>query len=193
MSSYLVPLLAVALGTLLGLLSTLLVSTMRQRQDITLRLLDQYFDVRKDVVNVVSDLSNLSIRNEIDSNRRAEYRHSVSGLFYKHNDFLPIPVLESLVLLYVCLAETKGGLYTIRGDAIVPMNDSEIISFIEDGSRFVNTRYFAPLALKSKNRTIRENQAIVLHARYVLNTLNKYVSIRDLLTITKRFKKPPNF
>jgi hypothetical protein len=56
--NYVVTLLAAIIGALLGLLSTFWVSSIRHRQDVTLRLLDQYFEVRKEVVSVVSELSN---------------------------------------------------------------------------------------------------------------------------------------
>jgi hypothetical protein len=187
--NYLLPLIAATIGALLGLLSTLWVSSKRQRQDITLKLLDQYFEVRKEIVNVVSDLSNLKVKDDLNSAQRVEYRDLVSKLFYKHYDFLPKPVLDSMTLLYVCLSEPEGGPYIIRDGAVVAMNDSEVIRFIDDCSLFVNTKYLAPLALKSSNLTIKANQVIILHARQVLYTLNKFASIEDLLEMTKRLKK----
>jgi hypothetical protein len=187
--NYLLPLLAATIGALLGLLSTLWVSSMRQRQDITLKLLDQYFEVRKEIVNVVSELSNMKVTDELDSTRRVEYRYLVSKLFYKHYDFLPKPVLDSMTLLYVCLSWPAGGPYTIRNGAVVAMNDYEVIRFIDECSLFVNTKYLAPLALKSSNLKIKANQATILHARQVLYSLNKFASIEDLLEMTKRLKK----
>jgi hypothetical protein len=189
MSSYWLPLLSVSVGALLGLLSVLVASSMRHRQDITLKLLDQYFEVRKEVVNVVSDLSNLKIRDEFDSQRRAEYRDLISKLFFKHYDFLPKPVLDSMTLLYVCLSNPEGGLYCIKGDVILPMGEADAVSFIEGASYFVNSQLLAPLALKSNSPSIRSNQSIILHARNVLNALNKYASIEDLLKMTKGLKK----
>lgn len=187
--NYVLPLLSATIGALLGLLSTLWVSSKRQRQDITLKLLDQYFEVRKEIVNIVSDLSNLNIKEGLDSARRVEYRDLISKLFYKHYDFLPKPVLDSLTLLYVCLSEPEGGPYIIRDGAVVPMNDSEVIRFIDECSLFINTKYLALLALKSSNPTIKANQRLILHARQVLYTLNKFASIEDLLEMTKRLKK----
>lgn len=189
MNSYVLPLLSVAIGTLLGLFSTLLVSSRRQRQDITLRLLDQYFQVRKEIVDVVTDLANLGVRQSLEPERRLEYRDSVSKLFYKHYDFLPEAVLRSLTLLDVCLSSSQGKLYTFKGKAIVPMKNDEVIALIESCSLYDNTRYFAPLALSSSDPRIRSNQAIALHARNVLYTLNKFTSIEDLLALTKRLKK----
>jgi hypothetical protein len=190
MSNYILPILSVAVGALLGLLSTILISSMRQRQDITLRLLDQYFQVRKEIVEVVTDLANLGIRQSLEPERRAEYRDSVSKLFYKHYDFLPEAVLQALTLLDVCLSSSEGKLYTLKGKAIVPMTDrDEIISLIKAISLYDNTRYFAPLALSSSDSKVRSNQAIALHARNVLYSLNRFTSIKALLAHTKRLKK----
>jgi hypothetical protein len=187
--NYLLPILTATIGALLGLLSALWLSSKRQRQDITLKLLDQYFEIRKEIVNVVSDLSNLKVRDDLDYVRRAEYRDLISKLFYKHYDFLPRPVLDSMTLLYVCLSEPEGGPYIVRDGVVVTMNDSEVIRFIDDCSLFVNTKYLAPLALRSTNLKIKANQVVILHARQVLYTLNKFASIEDLLEMTKRLKK----
>ena len=190
MNNYILPLLSVAVGALLGLLSTILISSIRQRQDITLRLLDQYFQVRREIVDVVTDLANLGIRQPFEPSRQAEYRDSVSKLFYRHYDFLPKAVLQSLTLLDVCLSSSEGKLYTLKGKAIVQMKDrDEITTLIETISLYDNTRYFAPLALSSSDAKIRSNQAIALHARNVLYTLNRFTSIEDLLAHTKRLKK----
>lgn len=190
MTDYILPLMSIAVGTLLGLVSTLMVSSLRQRQDITLRLLDQYFQVRKEIVEVVTDLANLGIRQSLDPARRAAYRDSVSKLFYKHYDFLPTAVLQSLTLLDVCLSGYEGKLYTLKDKAIVPMTDrNEIIALIDAISIYDNTRYFAHLALSSSDPKIRSNQAIALHARNVLYSLNRFTSIEDLLAHTKKLKK----
>jgi hypothetical protein len=192
MSSFLLPLFSLVVGALLGLLSTVLASSIRQRHDVTLRLLDQYLQVRKEIVEAVSDLSNLDIRESFDIERRKEYRDSISKLYYKHYDFLPEAVLESLIILNVCLSNPNNGLYIIKEKAVVHMDDTEVIPFIESCGLFNNTKFLAPLALKSKNPTIRDNQAIILHARHVLYTLNKFASIEDLLSMTKKFKKAVN-
>lgn len=189
MSNYLLPIMSVIIGALLGLLTSLLASSIRQRQDVTLRLLDEYFQVRKELVEAITDLANINIRDHLDSSRRAEYKYITSKLFYKHYDFLPKEVLEALTLLYVCLNQPNSGLYSFRGNAILPMDDVEVVKFIESCSLYDNTRYLAPLALKSGDPTIVGNQALILHARNVLYELNKYASIKDLLRMTKKLKK----
>ena len=49
MSTFFLPLFSLVVGALLGLLSTILASSIHQRHDVTLRLLDQYLQVRKEI------------------------------------------------------------------------------------------------------------------------------------------------
>lgn len=187
-SSYL-PVITLAAGALLGFLSTLAITSMRHRQEITLRLLDQFFDVRREVVEAVSDLTHLNTLQSIDEDALSGYKESTSKLFYKHYDFLPRAVLDALLLLHVSLFDLEGNLYTIRDESIEPMVASEVVDFIEACSLYRNAKLVSPLALRSKNPTVRFNQAIKLHARHVLYTLNKFTSIEDLLFMAKRLKK----
>ena len=189
MNNYLLPLLSLITGAMLGFLSTAMGSFIRQRHDITLRLLDQYFEVRKEVVEIVSKISSRNLRDPIDSDHRNEFRDSILKLYFKHYDFLPKPVLDSLTLLYTCLAYPAEGPYTIKNNAIVVLDEYDLSSFVEACSVFENTKHVAPLALKSTNATVRANQIVILHARHVLFTLNKFTGIKELLAMTKKFKK----
>jgi hypothetical protein len=199
MNGYLIPLLSAAVGALFGVLSNFLTSSLRQRQDITSRLVDQYFDVRREVVNAVSELSDLDLKTPLDLKYRNGHRDVMSKLFYRHYDFLPKPVLDSLILLHVCLERSNGMLYSLRDGAVIQMDDHHVMPFVESCAIFTNSKYLAALALKSDNVTVRTNQAIVLHARHVLYSLNEFVSIGDLVEMTKNLKKarslkvaPPN-
>lgn len=189
MSSYLVPLLSAAIGALIGVLSNFLTSSLRQKQDITLRLLDQYLEVRREIVNTISELSDRDLSASLDDNYRKEHRDAIARLFYKHYDFLPKPVLDALILLHVCVERSEGALYCLREGTVVAMEESEVIDFIESAAAFENSKYVAALALSSSNIRIRANQAVTLHARHVLQSLNKYISIRDLVEMTENLKK----
>jgi hypothetical protein len=141
MSAYLLPLLSLIVGALIGLFSTLLASSIRQRQDITLRLLDQYLLVRREVVDAVSELSNMSIRDEFHSDKWEKHQAAISKLFYQHYDFLPKAVLDSLTLLYVCLSKPNGTLFTFRDGAVVQMDECDMAPFIGACSIFSNSCY----------------------------------------------------
>lgn len=183
------PLLTLVIGALLGLFSSLFASFIQHRRSIALRLLDQFLAVRKDLANAITPLTNINLDNNMPLERRIEYRDMVAELYYKHYDFLPSLVLDSLVRLQTCLDSPDQGPIAKQDNAIVPMSDSELPRFIDECSLLTNSKLFAPLALKSNNPIVRHNQAIKLHARHVLMTLNKYAAIDDLLKMVKSMKK----
>jgi hypothetical protein len=191
MVEYLLPLASVAAGTLLGLASTVLVSSYRQRQDIRSRFLDQYFQIRKEIVDVVADLANLDhrLRESLEPSQVVNYRAAVSKLFYNNYDLLPEAVLHSLSLLDACLSTYNGRLYTLKGTTIVAMKRDEAVDLIKTISLYANTKKMAPMALCDKNLVVRANQAVALQARSVLYTLNRFPTVRDLLALTKGLKK----
>ena len=189
MNDVLLPLLTLLLGALLGLVSSLFASSIQQRHTITLRLLDQYLNVRKSVADEVAPLTNLDLHIDLPNDERLKHRHIVSRLFYTHYDFLPKPVLNSLILLDVCLGNPESGPYIVRDATIDIMKPNEVPQFIERTSLFRNTQLVTCLALKSSDKTVRKNQTIKLHARHVLHTLNTFASIDDLASMIKTLKK----
>jgi hypothetical protein len=191
MVDYLLPLASVAVGALLGLTSTVIASSFRQRQDIRSRFLDHYFQIRKEIVDVVADLANLDhkLRESLEPDQVAAYRAAVSKLFYNNYDLLPEAVLHSLSLLDACLSTYNGRLYTLEGTKIVTMKSHEATALIRAISLYENTRKMAPTNLCHKNPVIRANQAVALQARNVLYTLNRFTTARDLLALTKVLKK----
>jgi len=77
----------------------------------------------------------------------------------------------------------------IENKTILPMDEAQIVDFIEGCSLFRNASLTAPLALKSRNPEVKANQVVKLHARYVLYTLNQFSSIEDLLKMGRGLKK----
>src|SRR5262245_37623553 len=130
MPNEIVALASVLAGTALGLISSIVVSSIRQRQEVALRLLDQYLEVRKEVVNSVSDLTDLNDYRVLEDETREAHREQVAKLFYKHYDFLPKPVLDALLLLHVALASPEGKLFSVRNNTIVELLPEEIPAFI---------------------------------------------------------------
>ena len=179
------PMLTLLIGALLGLASSWFVANMKQKQTISLRLLDQYFEVRKDIVDTLVGLSNLSIYTPLSAKQRDDYRKAISKMIFKHYDFLPREVVDSLHLLYATLSDRRGRLYTLRGNAILPMERDEGVTFARaSSSMYLNATILARAALDSSQPSIRCNQAVQLHARDVLQTLNEYASV-GVLPITK--------
>jgi hypothetical protein len=189
MNDSLVSVLLLAVGASLGLVSSLYLNARQQRQVLTLKVLEQYFEVRKDVVTAVTPLANIGLTTSLSPDERKRYSNKVSNLFYTHYDFLPRSVLEALITLQACLDSPSGRLFAVRDNCIAPMNQQDVMSFVDSCAIFQNTSYVAPLALSSANPVVRANQALRLHARHVLQSLNRYASVEDLLRLPRGLSK----
>lgn len=184
-----VAVLSLLVGTLLGLGSGLLLSSVRQRHATVLRMLDQYFEMRKEAASTISALTTLDLKTPLGQDARVRYREILSRLAYQHYDFLPQEVLDALVLLYMCLGDTKGRVYAIQGTRIRPSTDDESIELIREASLYENARLLASLALRSRDAVIRSNAAVSLHARLVLMRMNTYISPSNLLALARQLRK----
>jgi hypothetical protein len=185
----LLPVITLVLGALLGLLTSVFTSAIQHRRTVVLKLLEQFLEVRKEVVNAISPFTNLDLKSNMTTESRIKHRDTVAELYYRHFDFLPLPVLDSMVRLQTCLDDPSKGPYAKQDNAIVSMSDADLPGFVQECSLIANSWYHAPLALKSKNPMVRENQAMKLHARHVLYTMNKYASIDDLLKMVGSLRK----
>ena len=189
MKTFLLPLLSLIVGASLGLFSSLLISSIRQRHTVTLRLLDQFFEVRKEVVDILSELVDIPRHKYLEEQELDDYRRAVSKLYFKHYDFLPPQVVEALLILHASIIDGTGKLYKLHNGAVIPRPFDEYSSFINECSRFRNTRIYAKQALESKRVETRRNEAIKIHAQNVLYNLNKFASRKDLLAMTKNLRK----
>lgn len=189
MTKIILPMFLAVLGALLGLFSTMLISFRHQRQNVIMKLLDQYLEVRKHVVEVVSDLANLSDLEQMDPVKRGSLGNSVSKLFYMHFDFLPKPVLDALILLNVSLHHPEGGPYCVINNTILPMPKTGIPPFVEQCSLSRNAKINAILALSGGSSLVRTNTVIKLHARTVLFVMNDFSTADELLQLEKQMRK----
>ncbi len=177
-------------GGFISFISGIVVLTYKQKQAVTLKLLDQYFLMRDGISDLVSTLTTLDLKKELSAETRESLRSSLARLTYKHYDFLPNQVLESLVLLYVSLGDKMGRIFAISKGLVMPIRDYKAIGeFSKSVSLFHNALVFSGMTIFSKDRTIRSNEAISLHARNVLLMLNRYAKAGDLLMLSRQFKK----
>src|ERR1700704_4252915 len=98
------PTTAVALliaGGMLGYLSSLNVARAQHRQALTLRVADEYFSARRELVMLVSELADIKLLDEASKPQWPQKADAVGNLFYRHFDLLPSPVLDRLILLHV--------------------------------------------------------------------------------------------
>jgi hypothetical protein len=189
MNESLVPYITLFIGAILGLGTSFAASFLAHRQTISLRLLDQFLEVRKELVNEVIELVNLDSLSTLTEAQRTARRDVIAKLYYKHFDFLPQQVLNALALLRVALSQASMGPYGIEGNSIVRMPEDKICEFVNCCSVFDNAKYLAVVALKSKKEDLRDTEVVKLHARFVLYALNSFVSIADLSTMTTKLRK----
>src|SRR5262245_47157972 len=140
MTNVALPVITLVIGALLGLASSLLAIFITHRRTIELRLLDQFLLVRKELVDAVSVLSNMSSRDEFRQDRLAVQIGIIAKLYFEHFDFLPGPVTDSLLLLHAALRNPARGPYSIEKGMVTTLDDSHVLSFITQCSRFENTK-----------------------------------------------------
>ncbi|CAG0929158.1 hypothetical protein PLCT1_00948 [Planctomycetaceae bacterium] len=184
-----ISLLSLVAGALAGLLATLVASAVRQRQDVTLRLLDRFLEARREVVDSVCDLSHFHGPAQLSPLDRTSCRDAIARLYYRHYDFLPPAVLDSLLLLQVALDRFDGRLYGIRERAVLPISGSAVASFVARCCRLRNARVYAFWVFGSASEHARAHLAVALHARDVLNELNRVASPGRLLGVPVRLRK----
>jgi len=173
-------------GALLGYLSSLALARAQHRQALTLRVADEYFAARRELVEIVSKFADVNLLREMSPAERETNANAIGNLFYKNFDLLPRPVLDRLMLLHVALRSPVNGPYCLMKAAVTRMPREEFASFVKRCSIFTNSSLFAPLALSSSNQTIRGNQVVKLHARDVLYTLSVYSSVDELSSLARR-------
>ncbi len=188
-ASMLIPIASLVLGALLGILTSVVSSSVQQKNNVALKFIDTYLEVRRELVDVISPLTNIPLEREIDAAERTKKRDEVVSLFYRHFDFLPGPVLDAMVCLEACLDRPEIGLFELKDGMLLKMNPSRVPAFVESCSLLLNSRLYVPIALNSGNPVVRMNQSIRLHARNVLMVLNAYASIDDMMRMIEQLKK----
>ena len=185
----LIPIASLVLGALLGILTSVVSSSVQQKNNVALKFIDTYLDVRRELVDAISPLTNIPLEREIDAAERTKKRDEVVSLFYRHFDFLPAPVLDAMVCLEACLDRPEIGLFELKDGMLLKMNPSRVPAFVDSCSLLLNSKLYVPIALNSENPVVRMNQSIRLHARHVLMVLNAYASIEDMTRMIDNLKK----
>lgn len=187
--SSLTALLSIMLGAFFGVITSLLTSSLEKKNSVSLKFIETYLDVRRELVNTISPLTNIPLECEIDQSDLVKKRDEVVSLFYRHFDFLPRPVLDSMICLEGCLDRPQLGLFELKDGALLKMHQSQVPAFVDSCCLLLNAKLYVPIALNSENPVVRMNQAIRLHARAVLMELNAYASIDDVMRMTGELKK----
>ena len=125
------PLLTLFLGTLFGLILSIIKTNITHRKDIINKIIDEYFDAREIICETLSKLTNLKIssNDKIDSEK---YLNDISKLYFKYYDFLPKQILQNFHCLHACLSDKENRLFTIKEDQLFLVEDSEIHNFLKE-------------------------------------------------------------
>jgi hypothetical protein len=185
------PITAVALliaGGMLGYLSSLGLARAQHRQALTLRIADEYFVARRELVDLVSTLADIKLLDDACQEHWLQQADAVGNLFYRQFDLLPREVLDRLMLLHVALRNPQSGPFALDAKEVVPMASRDLIEFTQRCSIFENSMYIAPLALNSENPVVRGNQVVKLHARDVLYALAECGSVDQLTWLATRVR-----
>lgn len=186
----LIPVLTLIMGALLGFISSMSVARFRKRVEIENRILDEMFGVRRSLTDLLSDLASLEVASPNKLPNLNDIRISLSKIYYSQYDFLPSEVLIQINCLYSCLRDVDHKLYKFEDNKLLPMTKEDIFDFTEKTSIVDNFKYSILFALFSEDPNVRQATAINLHARRVLITLNKYFTIRNLMSWVDVSHKP---
>lgn len=178
----LLPIITLLLGGIIGFLSSFLTTYLQQRNNVTAKIVEQYFKVREDICGKLSELANLGIDSNVDEAYLLSIKSDMSKLYFKYYDFLPREVLIEMNCLYACLSDSQNRLFRCKNNCLLPLEDSELETFIEQISLVENFRYYAMVPLKSSSDIVRKSASVNYQARSVLRALNKYFTIKDLMS-----------
>lgn len=150
------------------------------------RIADEYVAIRKAIVSVVAELSDLRHSDDLSAERRLEFRDRVSRAFYEHYDLVPRDIRNALILLHASLQYPAQGPFCVNADNIETLPEADYVAFVAGCNDFTNIRMASLMALKSRNERARSNEVVRLHARNVLRAMTASSSLFQLLTIAER-------
>jgi len=176
---------ATLIAALLTAVIALRLGTRQHKHFLLGRIADEYVLIRKAIVNVVAELSDLRHTDDLTLERRIAYRDSVSRVFYEHYDLLPRDIRNALILLHASLQDPAKGPFCINAGRIEPLPHSGYVRFVERCNDFVNMRATSMLTLRSGNQIVRRNEVVRLHARNVLRTMSSTASLFQLLNLAE--------
>jgi hypothetical protein len=187
--SLILPLITLVVGAVLGFLTSAWMERSRQRHDVVVKILEQYFKIREQICDEIGELAHLQIGSPLDDQSLITKRDTISKLFYKYYDFLPAEVLQEMNCLYACLTDKRNRIFRCKDNRLLPLQDSEIESFVESISLVDNFKYYALVPLNSSDANIRRGASVNYQARSVLRAINESFSLDSLMGWVKKLPK----
>ena len=173
----------------MGFFSQLFFKSLEMKQDVSDKVLDQFFKARSELCAELSKLAILQELKELDPTLTATSRNKISELYFTYYDFLPKETLEQLNCLFACLSDRENRIFVCEKGKILPIQPSKLNAFIESISLIENFKYSAPIHLQSKNENTRRITSIKCQARSVLKNLNEYFTMQNLIYWIKHVAK----
>lgn len=183
------PLISVVFVSILSLISNIVIIRFSQRENLTSKIIEKYFEVRNEICEKLSDLANLKEINIITEEKISESREQVSKMFYKYYDFLPDEVLYELICLYCTLNDRGHRLYRINKRRLELLNKNDLENYVKESSLLKNTYHSTYVMLNSKDINIRKAVSINAQARKVLDAMNDFFSLESLTKFVRNLKR----
>ena len=113
------PIITLVLGLAIGFISNVVLTYIRQRHEITIKIVEQYFKAREELCNKLSVLATLKSDQMLTESEIADIRKEILILYYKYYDFIPAEVLHELNCLHACLGDKKHRLFKYSDNKIL--------------------------------------------------------------------------
>ena len=187
-SSFL-PIITLIIGSIGTLIVNTILSTSRERHEVTLKIIDEFLKMRKSINKTIGKISTLATSNLIDpsdKNKVDKLRRSVSRLFYTYYDLMPRSSLDDLVCLFYSLGDPNGRIYAIKNDSIKALRKNEdIVAAVKSISYYINEKIYDIMSIKINNNQVRYNGVISFHARKILFSFSRSLSMKNLIQWTR--------
>ncbi len=183
-----IPLMSVIVVAILGFISNILITRVNQKQNVSNKIIEQYFKIREEISDKISDLVTLKTVNDTNYDI-INISKDISKLYYKYYDFLPREVLNEILCLHLTLTDQNNNIFRINNKSIQQIKDEEIEDYIKSTSYISNSKFFTYFLLKNDDVSIRRIASINLQAKKVLDTMNDFFTLNKLMYWAKYTRK----
>ena len=177
----LIPIISVVIVAVLGFVSSLLITRVSQKHNVSTKIIEQYFKVREDITQKISEFTNLSTMKILDETRLVQYNEQISKIYYQYYDFLPKEILYDLLCLHCTLSDKANRLFKIKEKKLTVLDETELEAFLQSISAIEGAEQFIFYKLKSDDINVRRSTSIILQSRKVLVTMNEFFTLKNLL------------
>ncbi len=166
-----------------------IISKLNQRREISSKIIEQFFKAREEIVNEISLFASIKSISDINFEAIQKYSNALNNLYYKYYDFLPSPVKDSILCLRVTIIDKKNRLFKMENNILQVIKEEEIEKHIKNSFPIANSEFFTYGMIHTKEHNQRRIACINLQSKYVLNTMNKFFTMENLLKWIRNMEK----